>query len=192
MSKLKTCIELFIKFFKIGAFTLGGGYAMLALVEREVTKSKKWLKEDEFWDMITIVQSLPGVFAINTALYVGYKICGKAGAFAAFMGAVLPSLLIIGLISTFFMDMRENEIVTRIFKGIRPCVVALILAPSIRMFFKSKLTWKHLPIPIFVCALIVFAKVSPIYIIVVALIGGTAIGIYNDKKKLEGKEGNNE
>lgn len=192
MLKLKTCIELFIKFFKIGGFTLGGGYAMLALVEREVTKSKKWLKEDEFWDMITIVQSLPGVFAINTALYVGYKICGKSGAFAAFMGAVLPSLIIIGVISTFFMNERENETVVRIFKGIRPCVVALILAPSIRMFFKSKLTWKHLPVPIIACALIVFAKVSPIYIIAVALIGGMSIGIYNDKKKSESEEVDNE
>ena len=192
MSKLRICIELFKKFFKIGGFTLGGGYAMLALVEREVTKSKKWLKEDEFWDMITIVQSLPGVFAINTALYVGYKISGKSGAFAAFMGAVLPSLIIIGLASTLFIDMRETEVVTRIFKGIRPCVVALILAPSIRMFFKSKLTWKHLPVPIAVCALIVFAKVSPIYIIAVALICGMSIGIYNDKKNSESKEVGNE
>lgn len=192
MEKLKICIELFLKFFKIGGFTLGGGYAMLALVEREVTKSKKWLGEAEFWDMITIVQSLPGVFAINTALYVGYKISGKSGATAAFLGAVLPSLIIIGLISTFFMDMRENEVVDSIFKGIRPCVVALILAPSIRMFFKSKLTWKHLPIPIFVCGLVVFAKTSPILIIACALIIGTAIGVYNDNKKEETKEENHE
>lgn len=143
---------------------------MLALVEQAVVRQKKWIDEDEFWKMITIVQSLPGVFAVNTALYVGYRIAGKAGAAVSFLGAVLPSLVIIGAISTCFQEFRENETVMKIFAGIRPCVVALILAPSVKMFIKSKLSWKFLPIPILVAAAVVFLKMSPVYIIMAAII----------------------
>jgi len=162
--------DLLTTFLKIGSFTLGGGYAMLALVEQAVVRQKKWIDEDEFWKMITIVQSLPGVFAVNTALYVGYRIAGKAGAAVSFLGAVLPSLVIIGAISTCFQEFRENETVMKIFAGIRPCVVALILAPSVKMFIKSKLSWKFLPIPILVAAAVVFLKMSPVYIIMAAII----------------------
>jgi chromate transporter len=167
---LRLYFDLLTTFLKIGSFTLGGGYAMLALVEQAVVRQKKWIDEDEFWKMITIVQSLPGVFAVNTALYVGYRIAGKAGAAVSFLGAVLPSLVIIGAISTCFQEFRENETVMKIFAGIRPCVVALILAPSVKMFIKSKLSWKFLPIPILVAAAVVFLKMSPVYIIMAAII----------------------
>lgn len=167
---MKLYFDLLTTFLKIGSFTLGGGYAMLALVEQAVVRQKKWIDEDEFWKMITIVQSLPGVFAVNTALYVGYRIAGKAGATVSFLGAVLPSLVIIGAISTCFQEFRENETVMKIFAGIRPCVVALILAPSVKMFIKSKLSWKFLPIPILVAAAVVFLKMSPVYIIMAAII----------------------
>lgn len=167
---MRLYFDLLTTFLKIGSFTLGGGYAMLALVEQAVVRQKKWIDEDEFWKMITIVQSLPGVFAVNTALYVGYRIAGKAGAAVSFLGAVLPSLIIIGAISTCFQEFRENETVMKIFAGIRPCVVALILAPSVKMFIKSKLSWKFLPIPILVAAAVVFLKMSPVYIIMAAII----------------------
>lgn len=167
---MRLYFDLLTTFLKIGSFTLGGGYAMLALVEQAVVRQKKWIDEDEFWKMITIVQSLPGVFAVNTALYVGYRIAGKCGAAVSFLGAVLPSLVIIGAISTCFQEFRENETVMKIFAGIRPCVVALILAPSVKMFIKSKLSWKFLPIPILVAAAVVFLKMSPVYIIMAAII----------------------
>lgn len=167
---MRLYFDLLTTFLKIGSFTLGGGYAMLALVEQAVVRQKKWIDEDEFWKMITIVQSLPGVFAVNTALYVGYRIAGKAGATVSFLGAVLPSLVIIGAISTCFQEFRENETVMKIFAGIRPCVVALILAPSVKMFIKSKLSLKFLPIPILVAAAVVFLKMSPVYIIMAAII----------------------
>ncbi|MBS7364847.1 MAG: chromate transporter [Paludibacteraceae bacterium] len=167
---MRLYFDLLTTFLKIGSFTLGGGYAMLALVEQAVVRQKKWIDEDEFWKMITIVQSLPGVFAVNTALYVGYRIAGKAGAAVSFLGAVLPSLIIIGAISTCFQEFRENETVMKIFAGIRPCVVALILAPSVKMFIKSKLSWKFLPIPILVAAAVVFLKMSPVYIIMATII----------------------
>lgn len=166
---MRLYFDLLTTFLKIGSFTLGGGYAMLALVEQAVVRDKKWIGEDEFWKMITIVQSLPGVFAVNTALYVGYKIAGKAGATVSFIGAVLPSLVIIGAISTCFHEFRENEIVMRVFNGIRPCVIALILAPSVRMFIKTKLSLKYLPIPILVAAAVVFLKFSPVYIIMATI-----------------------
>lgn len=172
------CFHLFRIFLNIGAFTLGGGYAMLGMVKQAIVERKRWISEEEFWDMITVVQTLPGVFAINTALYVGYKIKGKGGAFSAALGAALPSFLIIILIAMFFVEVKDNEFVERIFKGIRPCVVALILAPSIQMIKSAKLTWKSIWIP-FVAALLIWQlEVSPIYIIIAAAIGGQIIRRY--------------
>lgn len=188
---MKLYFELLTTFLKIGSFTLGGGYAMLALVEQAVVRDKKWIEEDEFWKMITIVQSLPGVFAVNTALYVGYKIAGKSGAAVSFIGAVLPSLIIIGAISTCFQTFRENEIVMKVFAGIRPCVVALILAPSVRMFIKTKLSLKYLPIPILVAAAVVLLKMSPVYIIMVTIAGALAWE-YWKFKDIDKKESDND
>ncbi|MBO4806079.1 MAG: chromate transporter [Paludibacteraceae bacterium] len=169
---MMTCLQLFRIFLNIGAFTLGGGYAMLSMVKQAIVEQKKWISEKEFWEMITIVQSLPGVFAINTALYVGYKIKGKTGALAAMLGAGIPSFFIILLIATFFVEFKDNEIVERIFKGIRPCVVALILAPAIQMIKSANLTWKTISIPIIAALLIWLCHVSPIYIIIAAALGG--------------------
>ncbi len=187
---MRLYFDLLTTFLKIGSFTLGGGYAMLALVEQAVVRQKKWIDEKEFWKMITIVQSLPGVFAVNTALYVGYRIAGKCGAAVSFLGAVLPSLLIIGAISTCFQEFRENETVMKIFNGIRPCVVALILAPSIKMFIKSELSWKFLPIPILVAAVVVFLKISPVYIIMAAIIC-TLCWEYRKFKDIDKKKSDN-
>lgn len=188
---MRLYFDLLTTFLKIGSFTLGGGYAMLALVEQAVVKQKKWIDEKEFWKMITIVQSLPGVFAVNTALYVGYRIAGKCGAAVSFLGAVLPSLLIIGAISTCFQEFRENETVMKIFNGIRPCVVALILAPSVKMFIKSELSWKFLPIPILVAAVVVFLKISPVYIIMAAIIC-TLCWEYRKFKDIDKKKSDND
>ena len=104
---MKIAWQLFSTFFKIGAFTLGGGYAMLSMVEKAVVDQKKWIASDEFWDLIAIVQSLPGVFAVNTALYVGHKIAGKRGAMAAMLGAIIPSIVIILLLATIFREYRD-------------------------------------------------------------------------------------
>ena len=119
---MKIVFQLFFTFFKIGAFTLGGGYAMLSMVEKAVVDKKQWIPSDEFWDMIAIVQSLPGVFAVNTALYVGHRIAGRKGAAAAMLGAIIPSIVIILLLATIFREYRDLPVVERIFKGIRPCV----------------------------------------------------------------------
>lgn len=164
--------QLFFIFVKIGAFTLGGGYAMLALVEKVVVDQKHWIKEKDFWNMITVVQSLPGVFAANTALYVGYRIKGVKGALVSMLGAVLPSLLIIIVLAMFFAQFWENEIVKAVFYGIRPCVVALILAPSIKMVKSVGLSLKAAWIPVLAVIAVCVFFVSPVWVILIAGFGG--------------------
>ena len=189
---MKIAWQLFSTFFKIGAFTLGGGYAMLSMVEKEVVDKRKWIPSDEFWDMIAIVQSLPGVFAVNTALYVGHRITGRKGSAAAMLGAIIPSIVIILLLATIFKEYRDLPVVERIFKGIRPCVVALILAPSLRMIKSAKITWKTIIIPIATVFLIWWCKVSPAIVILAAIAGSLIFAVVTERKvkravKKEGK-----
>ena len=179
---MKKSFQLFYTFLKIGAFTLGGGYAMLSMVEKAVVDKKRWIPSDEFWDMIAIIQSLPGVFAVNTALYVGHKIHGVKGALAAMLGAILPSIVIILLLATIFKEYRELPVVERVFKGIRPCVVALILAPSLRMIKSAKVTWKTAIIPIAAVALIYGCKVSPALVILSAIAGSLVYALLLERK----------
>jgi chromate transporter len=185
---VKKAFELFWSFFKIGAFTLGGGYAMLSMVEKAVVDKKQWIAADEFWDLIAIVQSLPGVFAVNTALYVGHKIAGKKGAVAAMLGAIIPSIVIILLLATIFREYRDLPVVERIFKGIRPCVVALILAPSLRMIKSAKINWKTVIIPIATVALIWWLKVSPAWVILAAIAGSAIYAVVMERKMKTAKK----
>lgn len=170
---MKLTLNLFISFFKIGAFTFGGGYAMISMVKNTLVDQKKWMDEKDFWDSIALSQALPGVFAINMALYTGYKINGKTGATAAALGAMLPSLIIIAIIASYFADMNDYPVVKKVFSGIRPCVVALILAPGLSMLKKAKITPKTVWLPIATCLLICFLGVSPIYVIIGAIVLGT-------------------
>ena len=179
---MKIVFQLFVTFFNIGAFTLGGGYAMLEMIERAVVEKRQWIGKDEFWDMITLVQMLPGVFAVNTALYTGYKIKGIWGAIAACLGAIIPSIVIILLIAMFFLDYKTNPVVERIFRGIRPCVVALILSPSIKMFINAKVKWKNAIFPIATVVLIYFFRVSPVYIIIATIVGSVGFAFYSQKQ----------
>ena len=125
--------KLFIAFFKIGAFTFGGGYAMLPIIEKEVVDKNHWLTKEEFLDMLAVVQSLPGPIAINSSVYIGYKIAKFWGALACALGAALPSFIIILLAAIVFTDIQDNPTIEKIFKGIRPAVVALIVVPVIFM-----------------------------------------------------------
>lgn len=161
---------------------MGGGYAMLSMVEKAVVDKKRWIPTDEFWDMIAVIQSLPGVFAVNTALYVGHKVGGTKGAIAAMLGAIIPSIVIILLLATIFKEYRDLPVVERIFKGIRPCVVALILAPSLRMIKSAKVTWKTIIIPITAVVLIVWCKVSPAMVILAAIGGSLIFAIFMERK----------
>lgn len=123
--------EIFWSFLKIGAFTFGGGYAMIPLIQHEVINNRRWLTEGEFRDLLTLAQAAPGPIALNTAVFVGYKRHNYIGSLAAVLGVVVPSFVIILLVAIFFADIRQNRWVDAAFKGMRPAVVALIVAPIV-------------------------------------------------------------
>ena len=133
MKKSKMLLTLFLTLFKIGAFTFGGGYAMLALLENEFVSKKKWMEKEEFLDMVAIAESTPGPIAINSATYVGYKNAGVLGAACATLGVVLPSFIIIFIISLFLDAFLSFELIGYAFKGIQAGVVYLILSAGIKM-----------------------------------------------------------
>ena len=134
MNKLKTCLSLFITMFKIGLFTFGGGYAMIAVIQREIVEKKKWLEQEEYLDVVAIAESTPGPIAINSATFVGYKTCKVLGSIFATIGVVLPSFIIIFVISLFFDKFLTLEIVGYAFKGIQAGVAFIILSAGIKMF----------------------------------------------------------
>lgn len=161
---------LFASFFKIGLFTFGGGYAMIPIIQHEVIEHRRWIAKSEFLDLLTLAQSAPGPISLNTSVFVGYKLYGYRGAFTALLGVVLPSFVIILLIALFFSQIRHNEIVDAAFKGMRPAVVALIIAPIIG--FVKGLRWWVMAISAGVALAIWHWGISPIYLLAVgALLG---------------------
>ena len=178
-----TYLVLFLEFLKIGAFTFGGGYAMISVIEQEVVTKKKWLSETDFVDMLAMVQSLPGPISINSSVYVGYKLKGVLGAIVAAIGTALPSFVIILLLAIVFTDVQDHPTIEKVFKGIRPAVVALIVAPLVRLSQKSGITYKNVIIPIAAALLVWQLDVSPIYIIIVAATGGLLYNWNKNKKK---------
>lgn len=130
---ITSLFTLFRSFFKIGLFTFGGGYAMIPLIEAEIIDRRKWLARDEFLELLTLAQSAPGPIAINTSVFIGYKVRGIRGAVASALGAVMPSFLIILVIAIFFAEVRHNIVVDAAFKGMRPAVVALIVVPTLSL-----------------------------------------------------------
>lgn len=170
-------LQLFVTFFKIGAFTFGGGWAMISIIEREIVNKHHWLGKEEFLDLLAVAQSLPGILAVNISVAVGDKLRGVKGSVCAALGTILPSFMIILAIAIFLTpDMiKNNSILSPVFKGIRPAVVALIVAPVISAAKAARLNWKTAIIPIAV-ALLIWSKwpvvSSPILYIVLGGIGG--------------------
>ena len=145
---------------------------MIPLIEKEVVERKQWIDRREFLDLLAVAQSAPGVFAVNISIFIGYKLYGTRGSFVCAIGNVLPSIIIILLIALFFQQFRQYEIVENIFKGIRPAVVALILVPTFKMAHAAGINLHTLWIPIVSALLIWLLGVSPIYVIIAAIIGG--------------------
>ena len=141
-------LEAFGIFFKIGAFTIGGGYAMVPLIENEIVTKRNWISKDDFIDLLAIAQSAPGILAVNISIFIGYKLRGIRGSLVTALGTVLPSFVIILAIAMFFHNFKDNPIVERIFKGIRPAVVALIAAPTFSMAKSAKVNRYTLWIPV--------------------------------------------
>lgn len=137
---MKKYLKLFFVMLKIGLFTFGGGYAMIALLENEFVSKLKWINEEEFTDMVAISESTPGPIAINSATYIGYKIGSILGSFICTVAICIPSFVIIYIISLFFNTFMEIQWIAAAFKGIQVCVVYLILSAGIRMLIKMKKT----------------------------------------------------
>ncbi len=165
-------LKLFISFFKIGAFTFGGGWAMIPLIEREVVDKQNWLKREDFVDALAIAQSLPGVLAVNISILIGNKLRGLKGCLTATLGTILPSFLIILAIAIWFVQTYDNPVVERIFKGIRPAVVALIVSPVFSTAKTARINIKTVIIPIIVALSIWLGGISPIWFVLLGAIGG--------------------
>lgn len=169
--------QLFVSFLKIGAFTFGGGWAMISIIEREIVDKYHWIEKDDFLDLLAIAQSLPGILAVNIATAVGDKLRGLKGGIVAAAGTILPSFLIILAIAIFLTpDMiKNNRAISAVFMGIRPAVVALIIAPVVTSARAAGLTWKTVWIPLVVALMISldfgFAS-NPILYIILGGIGG--------------------
>lgn len=171
--------ELFLAFAKIGGFTLGGGYAMVPVMEKEIVEKKHWLTKEEFMDILVVAQSTPGLFAIDMASHIGYKYKGVLGGITCALAVAALPIVSILLIAMFFQTFKDNIYVEKFFMGVRPAVVALILAPCFTMAKSAKLNRFNIWIPI-VCALLICAfGVSPIWCILAAGIGGFVYGMLN-------------
>lgn len=168
---MKIYLSLFWLFAQIGTFTLGGGYAMLPLMQRALVEKKKYLTEQDFLDTAALAQTAPGIMAVNMAVLTGKKLGGFWGSVFAALGASLPSFIIILFIAVFFHTYQHNPVAERILKGVRPAVVALILVPVFTLARSAGVTQKTCWVPI-VTALAVWAlHISPVYVIIVAGIG---------------------
>lgn len=177
-------LQLFITFFKLGAFTFGGGYAMIPLIEREIVDNHGWIDRDEILDVFAIAQSIPGAIAINTSTLVGFKVGGRLGAICATLGVILPSFMIILSIATFFVGISEAPAVEAIFTGINGAVILLIFFAARKMIInavKDKIT---IVLFLLTVGIIYFTDISPIILIV----SGGLIGalIYKVTKRKEG------
>lgn len=167
-------LEIFTTFSKIGAFTIGGGYAMIPVIQREIVEKRGWVNNEEFMDMLAISQSAPGILAINISIFIGQRLKGVKGSIIAAIGTALPSFVMILLIAMFFNNFRDNEIVNRVFMGIRPVVVALIAVPLISLSRSTKLNRYTSFIPLISVLLIVMLGISPVYLI----IAGAVLGLF--------------
>ena len=177
MEKKVSLWQIFAVFAKIGAFTIGGGYAMIPLIQAELGK-RGWISEDELPDIVAISQSAPGVMAVNISIFAGNKLRGFKGSLAATLGSILPSFLIILAIAMLFTAFKDNPWVIKAFKGIRPVVISLIAVPMVNMARKSCKSWWTWLIAISALILVAFLNVSPIYIIICVLVIGFTVTYY--------------
>ena len=188
--KLKdnTYFQLFTTFFKIGSFTFGGGWAMISIIQREVVEKHHWIRQEDFLDLLAIAQSMPGIFAVNISTVIGDRLKGLKGSMAAALGTIFPSFIIILLIAVFLTPdaIKNSPTLSAIFKGIRPAVVALIIAPVITTAKSAGINLKTVIIPVAVAALIYsgWPVISnPIVFILLGAVGGYFYFTHSQLKK---------
>ncbi len=178
-------MNLFLVMVKIGAFTIGGGYAMILAIEREIT-SRGWISKEDFPDLIALSQSAPGLLAVNISIFTGYRLKGTKGAIVATIGSCLPPFLVILLIALFFSGYADEPVVRKVFAGMRPAVVALIAIPMIKMGRRSCRKWWQWVIALTAMLVVAFLKISPVYILITVIVLGFSITALRDRK--EGEE----
>lgn len=185
--------RLFITFFKIGLFTFGGGWAMIAIIEREIVENHKWITKAEFLDLLAVAQSMPGILAVNIATVIGDNLRGLKGSIVAALGTIIPSFLIILAIATYLTPdtIKNNVIISKIFKGIRPAVVALIIAPVITTARNAGITWKTVIIPAGI-ALLIYSHIPVLSNPIIYIILGGFTGMICHLHSIIKKEGNND
>ena len=174
MEKRVSLWQIFAVFAKIGAFTIGGGYAMIPLIQDEMAR-RGWISEDELPDIVAISQSAPGVMAVNISIFAGHKLRGVKGSIAATLGSITPSFLMILLIAMFFTAFKDNPWVERAFKGIRPVVIALIAVPMLSMARKSCTTWWKWVLAVGALVAVAVLNVSPLYILLCVMVIGLSL-----------------
>lgn len=183
-TKTYKVLDLFKVFFKIGLFTFGGGYAMIPFIQKEIAEKKGWITDEEILDIFAIAEATPGVIAINTATFVGYKVAGALGSFFATLGVVLPSFIIILIISYFIKDFLSITIIANAFKGIRAGVVVLILGVIIKFIKKSEKNLFNLLVAVAAFAVTFFTSISTVFILLTALVLGILYTTIKSKRRV--------
>ncbi|MGL5787621.1 MAG: chromate transporter [Bacteroidales bacterium] len=164
--------DIFLTFVKVGAFTIGGGWAMVPIIEREMVDVKGWIKKEDFIDLLAVAQTAPGLIAANISIVIGFRLRGFKGSVASVLGTILPSFLMILFIVMFLSGFRGNEYVDKALKAIRPAVVALIIVPVLTTAKAAHISKKSVWFPVLVAIVIAFLNISPIYVIVISAAGG--------------------
>ena len=170
---MRGLLEIFWSFLKIGAFTFGGGYAMIPLIQHEVIYRRRWVAESDFLDLLTLAQTAPGPIALKTAVFVGYKHRGYWSALSAILGVLVPSFMIILVVAMFFASVRDNVWVDAAFKGMRPAVVALIVAPIIGL--TKGMRWWLIAVAMAVALVVWYFGISPVWFLVAGALVGAGI-----------------
>ena len=161
-------LRLFYIFFRVGAFTFGGGYAMVPVIQKEMVERAKLIKEEEFLDIIAVAQSLPGAVAVNTSVFVGFKLYGIPGALSALLGTVLPSMIVITVLAVFYQQVQNIESIELFFKGVRPAIVALIFMAAVKLAKNLDATRFNILVGAGAFIGIVFFEIHPILVIIAA------------------------
>ncbi|KAB3530075.1 chromate transporter [Alkaliphilus serpentinus] len=173
-------LKLFVIFFRVGAFTFGGGYAMIPIIQKEIVENTELISEKEFLDLIVVCQSLPGALAVNTSTFIGYKIAGVLGAFIALIGTVLPSLVFIILIAIFYNRISDIKEIQLFFKGVRPAIVSLIFISVLKLGKNMRRSNFNIIIGLAAFFAITFLNIHPIVVVVFC---GTAGYIYVKRRQ---------
>lgn len=180
---LKKYLKLFTIFFRVGAFTFGGGYAMIPIIQKEIVEKEKMIDESNFIDIIAVAQSLPGPIAVNAAIFIGFKLTGITGAIFALLGTVLPPFTVIIIISYFYNKVKDLHAIQMFFKGVRPAIVALVFISAVQLAKSIEKKYFNYVIMVFTFIGIVFLDIHPIFVIIACAILGL---LYRRKENQSG------